>query len=153
MNEYDRNIMKWDKRFLQMARLISLWSKDPSTKCGAVAVIDRRVVGMGYNGFPFGIADDERLLDRKPKLELILHAEANLFLSTYVDLTGATIYTWPIPPCHKCAIKIIQRKIKRVVAPVPTGSVAERYHESFMKANRWYAEAGVELVLYEQFEH
>ena len=43
---------EWDYRFLDMASLISTWSKDPSTKVGAVVVDDdRRIVSLGYNGF------------------------------------------------------------------------------------------------------
>lgn len=34
------NQRKWDIRFLAMAKLVSTWSKDPSTKAGAV---NRRV--------------------------------------------------------------------------------------------------------------
>ncbi len=46
---------KWDKRFLKLAREISTWSKDPSSKIGAVIVNDeRRILATGYNGFPRG---------------------------------------------------------------------------------------------------
>ena len=35
---------EWEYRFLDMASLISTWSKDPSTKVGAVVVDeDRRI--------------------------------------------------------------------------------------------------------------
>jgi dCMP deaminase len=54
---------KWDRRFLNLAAHISTWSKDPSTKVGAVLVNElQQVVGMGYNGFARGVVDtDERL--------------------------------------------------------------------------------------------
>jgi dCMP deaminase len=43
----------WDLRFLTLAKTVSTWSKDPSTKVGAVIVDkNRRVVSLGYNGFP-----------------------------------------------------------------------------------------------------
>lgn len=29
---------KWDQRFLELAKVVSTWSKDPSTKTGAVIV-------------------------------------------------------------------------------------------------------------------
>ena len=32
------NELKWNKRYLDMAKLVSSWSKDPSTQCGAVIV-------------------------------------------------------------------------------------------------------------------
>ena len=43
---------KWDKRFLEMAKLVASWSKDPSTQVGAVAVRNRTVIAQGYNGLP-----------------------------------------------------------------------------------------------------
>jgi dCMP deaminase len=66
---------KWDCRFLEMAELVGSWSKDPSTKVGAVIVDkDRRIVSTGYNGFPQGIADRSELLnDREKKYKLIVH--------------------------------------------------------------------------------
>ena len=52
---------KWDTRFLEMARTISKWSKDPKTKIGAVITNGKMFVSSGYNGFPHGITDNERL--------------------------------------------------------------------------------------------
>ena len=49
---------KWSDRFLALAEHIAEWSQDPSTKVGAVIVdSQKRVVSMGYNGFPRGIKD------------------------------------------------------------------------------------------------
>ena len=51
---------KWDLRFLELARHISDWSKDPSTKVGCVVVgPDREIRSTGFNGFPRGIKDDD----------------------------------------------------------------------------------------------
>jgi deoxycytidylate deaminase len=51
----------WDARFMALAEHVAGWSKDPSTKVGAVIVSpDRRQLTTGYNGFPQGIADDAR---------------------------------------------------------------------------------------------
>ena len=35
-------LKKWHMRFLEMAELVGSWSKDPSTKVGAVIVDDNR---------------------------------------------------------------------------------------------------------------
>ena len=48
---------KWDIRFLEMAKLVASWSKDPSTQVGAIAVRNRTVIAQGYNGFPRGVDD------------------------------------------------------------------------------------------------
>ena len=51
---------KWDRRFLALAEHVADWSKDPSTKTGAVIVRpDRTIASMGYNGFPRGMADTD----------------------------------------------------------------------------------------------
>ena len=111
---------KWDVRFLELAKFISRWSKDPSTKCGAVIVRpNRTVVSIGFNGFPRKIDDNEKLLeDREYKYAIVIHAEENALLHTREDVAGCTIYTWPVPPCPRCASKIIQTSIARVVSAI-----------------------------------
>ena len=50
----------WDDYFMAIAFLSAMRSKDPSTQVGACIVNpDKRIVGMGYNGFPRGCSDDE----------------------------------------------------------------------------------------------
>lgn len=117
----------WVDRYLNMAQLVAGWSKDPSTKVGAVIVSQRnRVLSVGYNGFPPGIADDGRLDDKATKLPLILHAELNAILNSGRDLTGATIYTTHAP-CSQCAAAIIQSGIDAVVMPEQEARHLERY--------------------------
>lgn len=120
---------KWDMRFMQMAQLVASWSKDPSSKVGAV-IVDRahRVVSVGFNGFAKGIEDDKRLQDRETKYKLIIHAEENALLHANRSLVGCTLYCYPYLPCAGCASKIIQSGIKRVVA---TDFMPERWKESF----------------------
>jgi len=46
----------WHDRFFAMADLVGSWSKDPSTKVGAVIIRpDRTIASVGYNGFPRGV--------------------------------------------------------------------------------------------------
>jgi len=59
---------KWTNRYMNIAREVSTWSKDPNTQVGAVSVIDGRPLSFGYNGFPRDIEDtDERLHNRELK--------------------------------------------------------------------------------------
>lgn len=52
--------IQWDDYFMAIAYLSAMRSKDPSTQVGACIVNqDKRIVGMGYNGFPRGCSDDE----------------------------------------------------------------------------------------------
>jgi dCMP deaminase len=141
--------MSWDTRFLDLAKHISDWSKDPSTKVGAVAVRDRRVLATGYNGFPRGIADlPGRLLDRKQKLLRTVHAEANIIAQCArygISLEGATVYIWPFLPCSSCCTSLIQAGIKRIVTPdIP---IPDRWKESFLASLEMLKEAGIDLVL------
>jgi dCMP deaminase len=140
---------KWDKRFIELAAHVATWSKDPSTKCGSLVAKDKRIVSLGFNGFPAGVNDDEdRYNDRELKLQLILHAESNALLFAKEPLDGCTIYVWPFPPCCRCAAQIIQSGIRRVVAPAATGDRGDRWAKELEIASDMYADAGVELVTF-----
>lgn len=105
-----------------MAAMVSTRSKDPSTKVGAViARPDRSIASVGYNGFPKGILDDERLHDRDTKYSMILHAEENAVLNAREDLSGYTLYVHPIFPCAHCFRTLRQKGISRLVGPYPSG--------------------------------
>lgn len=119
----------WDQRHMALARFWSQNSKDPSTKVGAVIVgRDKRELCLGYNGFPPGIADDERLLDRSTKYPLMIHAERNALDNARFDTRGATLYA-TLAPCCGCASSIVSKGIKRVVCPQPDlkSDVAKRH--------------------------
>ncbi|MEJ1337857.1 MAG: dCMP deaminase family protein, partial [Candidatus Sedimenticola sp. (ex Thyasira tokunagai)] len=107
--------MKWDTRFLGLAAHISAWSKDPSSQVGAVITDHNRIVSLGYNGFAAGVEDREsRLADRNCKLNLTIHAEENAMIFAKRDLRGCTVFVTH-PPCPRCASKLIQEEIKRIV--------------------------------------
>lgn len=138
--------IKWDNRFLDLAKLISTWSKDPSTQVGAVIVDnDNRVVSVGYNGFPQKISDNDRLEKREEKYNIIVHAEANALLFANKSVNGFTLYTYPFQPCSKCASLIIQSGIKRVVTIINDD---DRWAENFCIARRLLAEANIALDHY-----
>jgi dCMP deaminase len=141
---------KWDMNWLAFAREVSNFSKDPSTKVGAVIIRGKNnFVQLGYNGFAKRIKDTtERLNDRDLKYPRTMHAELNAVLFSKQDLTGCTIYVWPFQPCHNCANVIIQSDIGRVVAPVGDGE--GRWAESFTLAREFLDEASVPLELIEQ---
>jgi dCMP deaminase len=132
----------WDERFLQLAQHIAQWSKDPSTKVGAVIVRpNRTIASVGYNGFPRGVNDDERLNDRPYKYAMTVHAEANAILSANERLDGCTLYVTPLSPCSSCASILIQSGIKRVVAYMP--HQPEHWVDSFAIARTMLDEAGI----------
>jgi dCMP deaminase len=142
------DIEKWDKRFLDLANHISLWSKDNSTKVGCVIVRpDKTIASVGYNGFPRGVNDDEtRYNDRNLKYMMVKHAEENAIYSSKEPLNGFTAYVTH-HPCSLCTGSLIQNGITRIVTNVPTNDFAERFKESFEISKMMLSEAGIELVL------
>jgi len=137
---------EWDTRFLEMARLVATWSKDPSTHVGAVITDNlNRVISLGYNGFPRRIADSpERQLDRETRLALTIHAEANALAFASRSVAGATLYCTHMP-CASCAALIIQHGISRVVAAEPTPDFLQRWRTSTILSEVIFQEAEVEL--------
>lgn len=140
---------KWIGRFIDMAMLVSSWSKDPSTKVGAVIVDDKqRVVSVGFNGFARGVQDRVDV-SRETKLARIIHAEPNAILFANRAVTGCTIFVTR-PPCSNCAALIIQSGIARVVCQQPDDAFMERWGASIAESTQTFNEAGVELVMTEK---
>ena len=141
-------VSNWDKRFLEMAALVSTWSKDPGTKVGSVIVAqDKRVIAVGFNGFPAGMKDDPELYaDREVKLSRIVHAEINALLYAGILPQHTTVYTYPFMPCDRCVVQLIQAGVRRFVAPVATLEALERWGTAFNKTRSYISECHGELV-------
>lgn len=131
----------WDLRFLDLARHVAAWSKDPSTQVGATIVRpDRTIVSVGFNGFPRGVLDlPSRYADRPVKYGLVVHAEANAILSAHQDVAGCTLYS-SLMTCNECAKLIIQSGIRCVVTPAPPEGREQPV------AQQMYNEAGVTVT-------
>jgi dCMP deaminase len=121
-------------RFLQMAKMISSWSKDPSTKCGCVIVRpDKTIHGMGFNGFPRGLPDSPSLYDeRTEKYARVIHAEMNALMNGIGrDLTNCTSYTWPpghSPSCDRCASHLVHAGIRNFVHVYEETEASQRWN-------------------------
>jgi len=139
---------KWDRRFIELARHISGWSKDPSTQVGCVVVgPDREIRSTGFNGFPRGIEDTmARLEDREFKYPLICHAEENAIMHAArigISLKGCSAYvTWP--PCTRCARSLIQAGVETVHYPAEQ-EIPERWRGDFEMSTEMFHEAKVEI--------
>lgn len=114
------NYISWDQYFMGIAIMSSMRSKDPNTQVGACIVNRKnRIVGIGYNGFPIGIDDDEFPWDNDKafldtKYPYVVHAEPNAILNANSSLEDCVIYV-TLFPCHECAKLIIQSGIKEIV--------------------------------------
>jgi len=141
-------IPKWDKRFIDLATLVGSWSKDPSSSVGAV-IVDKhhRIISVGYNGYPRGIADDD-LHDREKKYAKVIHAEQNAILFARRSLECTTLYVTHFP-CSSCSSLIVQVGIRRVVCSPMNEEFLERWKESIQISTDIFAEAGVFLTILE----
>tara|TARA_B110001454_G_scaffold103797_1_gene97731 strand:+ start:84 stop:554 length:471 start_codon:yes stop_codon:yes gene_type:complete len=126
----------WGNKYMHLAKEISTWSKDPSTKIGAIVVGEHgQILSQGFNGFPRGIKDSEdRLNNRERKYELVVHGEMNAIYNASlngISLKGGIMYVYGLPICNECAKGIIQVGIKKVVAMRP-----EKYNSDWDKSNK-----------------
>lgn len=113
-------VISWDEYFMGIARLSALRSKDPSTQVGACIVNQhRRIVGIGYNGFPYGCNEEIFPWEKEgefldTKYPYVVHAELNAILNSNCDLHDTVLYV-SLFPCNECAKAIIQAGISEIV--------------------------------------
>jgi dCMP deaminase len=143
---------KWHNRYLDLAKSISSWSKDPNTKVGAVIIGDKgQILSQGYNGFPRGILDtEERLNEREIKLSFIVHAEMNaIYNATYsgICLDNSTLYVYGLPICSECAKGIIQVGISKIVIPSEFVELRKEWTESWYRSNKMFNEANIKVEI------
>ena len=116
-----RKVINWDQYFMGVAKLSAYRSKDPNTQVGACIVSHaHKIVGVGYNGLPWGCEDDEFPWDVREgdmydtKYPYVVHAELNAILNSTQKLDGCCIYV-SLFPCHECVKAIIQSGIREIV--------------------------------------
>jgi dCMP deaminase len=138
--------ISWDEYFMSIAILVSLRSKDPSSKVGAVLVQDNKILGTGYNGFPSGCDESrfpwDREVDSKgwinTKYPYVIHAEANALMNTVAERREAELYV-TMHPCNECAKLLIQGGVRQVTY------LSDKHHESeaFVAARKLLEVTGV----------
>lgn len=151
----DRVSQKWDERFLGIASLISTWSKDPSTKVGAVAVnCDRRIVGQGYNGFPAGCKDDKyKYDDRVSKYEMTIHAEANAIYNACnsgISLDLSTLFIFGMYPCPECVKALAQVRVARIVFQLGESQNVQNWENKFDLSRVLMHDLGIGFTHYKE---
>ena len=139
-----KDYIGWDEYFMGVALLSSKRSKDPNTKVGACIVnSEKRIVGIGYNGFPVGCDDKEFPWGRDgdfldTKYPYVVHAEPNAILNSNSNTRGCTLYV-SLFPCNECAKLIIQSGVKEIVF------ISNKYEESdsSVASRKMFEAAGV----------
>lgn len=137
----------WDARFLSLATFVANYSKDPSTKIGAVVVGETpNLVAIGWNGFPPGVADSsDRLNDRETKYRLVVHGEINALINA--PFKPIHLYITQ-PPCIRCAVQILAyRSVERVITYEPTTDMLSRWGKDFDDTVKILDEADVALLM------
>ncbi|KAA3673904.1 dCMP deaminase [Paragonimus westermani] len=117
-----KDYISWDEYFMSIALLSARRSKDPATQVGACIINqENKIVGIGYNGMPNGLSDDEMPWGKgsddalKNKYLFVCHAELNAVLNkNSASSSGCTLYS-SLFPCNECAKVLIQAGIKEVV--------------------------------------
>ena len=146
----------WDRRFMEMAGLVSSWAScyQEDRKIGAVIVRDKRVMTTGYNGAPAGVKTCvERGECLRKKLGIpsgtrhemcyAVHAEQNAIIQAAklgIEISSATLYCTH-QPCILCAKMIVNAGIVRVV-------YGAGYPDPF--ALEIFREAGVQVECYNE---
>ena len=138
---------KWTLRYLKLAKEVAEWSKDPSTKVGAVVVgADGQILSQGYNGFPRGIDDSvQRLDNRDVKYQYTIHAEMNCIYNASlsgVSLKGSKIYVYGLPICHECAKGVIQSGISEIYCAYDI-DLRHKWAESWGHSLSMFIELGI----------
>lgn len=147
---------KWDKRFMEMAELVSSWSScyKSDRHVGAIITKNKRILTTGYNGASSGILScqekqkcmrQEQNIPSGTRHELCyaVHAEQNAIIQAAkigVSVEGAVMYCTH-QPCTICAKMIINSGIKRVV-------YKEGYPDEFSLS--LFKEAEVEIIKFSQ---
>ena len=142
---------KWDKRFMEVARLVAGWSScyQENRQVGAVIAKDKRILTTGYNGASSGIKScKEKGVCLRRKLGIAsgthheicyaTHAEQNAIIQAArmgLSIENATLYCTH-QPCVICAKMIINSGIKRLV-------YEQGYPDKF--SMELFAEAGVAI--------
>lgn len=140
--------LKWSKRYLEIAKDVSMWSKDPNKKIGALIVNKNgNIVSQGYNGFPRKIKDDDRYNNKELKNSLVVHAEVNAILNALYNgakVKNCSIFVHGLPVCHECAKVIIQSGIKNVVFNTPLNTRSTWYTSNIL-ALKMFIESNVKV--------
>ncbi|KAI3859413.1 hypothetical protein MKX03_013780 [Papaver bracteatum] len=120
----NKRYLSWDDYFMALAFLSAKRSKDPNRQVGACLVShDGIILGIGYNGFPRGCADEKLPWAKKSvtgdaletKYPYVCHAEVNAILNTnHASAAGQKLYV-TMYPCNECAKVIIQSGVSEVI--------------------------------------
>ena len=145
--------MKKEKaiKYFKLAQHVAeLFSKDPNTKVGAIAIAPDtlHVKSIGYNGFPRNLNEEQNKWQRPEKYKYVVHAEANIICNATLNgiCLQNSILVVTLFPCNECAKLIIQSGIKTIISKEPNLENSS-WSESFKISYNMFNELGINIIL------
>ncbi len=148
-----KEIQSWHTLWMSMCYLVSMKSKDPSTKVGCVIIgEENNLLSIGYNGPPRGMNDRNPQNFMRPHKYLIFeHGERNAIYNAGrngTPLLGSTLYiTWV--PCSDCARGVIQTGVKSVIIH-KQGMTAYRMSREGEDIHSWEESCDMALSMFDE---
>jgi dCMP deaminase len=139
-------------QYFKLAQCVAtIFSKDPSTKVGAVFIApeSHQVLSLGYNGMPRKVNEKiKKRWERPLKYDLAEHAERNAIYNaarhgTPLDgcIAIVTLY-----PCNDCARGLIQCGAKEIIT-IKTIEAQKRWGDKWKNAEMMLDEANVNVTI------
>lgn len=105
----------WKNYFLGLAKVVSQRSHDIHTQHGCIITDNQnRILGVGYNGFPKGMNDNEMPITRPEKYNWMIHAERNALSNCVIRPDNGIAYVTG-QCCNNCIISLWQEGITKVI--------------------------------------
>lgn len=104
----------WTDYFLGLAKVVSQRSHDIHTQHGCVITDqNNRILGVGYNGFPHGLVDNNLPTNRPDKYHWMVHSERNALSNCVVRPDNGIAYVTG-QCCNDCIMALWQEGVKKV---------------------------------------
>lgn len=105
----------WTDYFLGLAKVVSQRSHDSQTQHGCVITDSHnRILGVGYNGFPRGLKDNDLPNTRPNKYPWMIHAERNALSNCIVRPDNGIAYVTG-QSCNDCIMALWQEGVSTVI--------------------------------------
>lgn len=141
---------QWILKHFLLTATVASYSKDDSTKCGAVIVRpDNSICSTGYNGFPRGVKDNISARKKRPNKYLYTeHSERNAIYNSHdgsMEGYSIFVYTYPnkLTICSDCARAIIQSGITSVY--LRSNDTLGHWEDSCQAGLDMFRESGVDV--------